>query len=356
MAAIANPFGTGYEWIMRPTVLIFGGVSDERLVSVATAQNLAITYPFNEIWFIHADGSGISRTTPEELIKHERPFEVPFQPSAEKFAKSLSEAIPLLKQKTVFIGLHGTEGEDGTLQALLEKERIPFTGSSSESSRLCFDKKEAKRIVRKRGLRVAAELELKREDGPALKDQIREFVQEHGKIVIKPVASGSSFGLHILEKNGDPREVVEAITASVYDRYLAEAFIKGREITVGVLDSIEGRTNALPCSETVLLGENKFDYAGKYLGRGSKEITPADLAPEEAQAAQKMAIDAHLALGCYGYTRTDMILTESGPVYLETNTLPGLTRASFIPQQLEAKGIKVRDFIEDQLKLAEKRG
>lgn len=341
---------------MRQTVLIFGGVSDERLVSVATAQNLALTYPFNELWFIHADGSGISRTTPDELVKHERPFEIPFEPRGEKFAKSMTEALPLLKQKTVFIGLHGTEGEDGTLQALFEKERIPFTGSSSESSRLCFNKKEAKRIVRKRGLRVAEELELKREDGAALKDLIRDFLQTHGKIVIKPVASGSSVGLHVLSKVDEIQRAVDAIMNSKYDQFLAEAFITGREITVGVLDSIEGRTNALPCSETVLLGENIFDYEGKYLGRGTKEITPADLTPEEAQAAQKMAVDAHLALGCYGYTRTDMILTSSGPVYLETNTLPGLTRASFIPQQLEARGIKIRDFIEDQLKLAEKRG
>lgn len=341
---------------MRPAVLIFGGVSDERLVSVATAQNLAATYPFQELWFIHADGSGISQTTLEELIRHERPFEVPFKPQGEKFAQSIIEALPLLKQKTVFIGLHGTESEDGTLQALLERERIPFTGSSSESSRRCFDKKEAKRIVHKRGLRVAPELELKREDGSALKGLLEDFLQTHGKVVIKPVASGSSFGLHILNRTDDVQGVVDAILNSNYDRYLAEAFIAGRELTVGVLDSIGGRTEALPCSETVLLGEGKFDYAGKYLGRGTREITPADLTPEEAQAAQKMAVDAHIALGCYGYTRTDMILTESGPVYLETNTLPGLTKASFIPQQLEAQGIKVRDFIEDQLKLAEKRG
>jgi len=341
---------------MRQTVLLFGGVSDERLVSVATAQNLASTYPFNELWFIHADGSGLSRTTPDELIKHERPFEIPFEPRGEKFANSIEAALPLLKQKTVFIGLHGTEGEDGTLQALFENEKIPFTGSSSESSRLCFNKKEAKRIVRKRGLQVAEELELNRNEGPALKGLINDFLQAHGKIVIKPVESGSSFGLHILNKGDDVQGAVNAILNSKYDRYLAEAFITGREITVGVLDSIEGRTSALPCSETVLLGENIFDYAGKYLGRGTKEITPADLTPEEAQAAQKMAIDAHLALGCYGYTRTDMILTSSGPVYLETNTLPGLTRASFVPQQLEARGMKMRDFIEDQLKLAEKRG
>ena len=340
---------------MRETVLIFGGVSDERLVSVATAQNLVTHFPFNELWFLHADGAGITRTGADELAAHARPFELPFSPSGASFARNIREAISHIKHKTIFIGLHGTEGEDGTLQGLLEKERIPFTGSSSESSRMCFDKKQANRIVQKRVIKVALELELKREDGPSLADMIREFVETHGKIVIKPVASGSSFGLHVLSKGDDIKAVCTAIAASNYDRYLAEAFITGRELTVGVLDAIEGRTEALPASETVISAE-KFDYAGKYLGRGTKEITPADLKPEEMKAAQKVAADAHAALGCYGCTRTDMILTTGGPVFLETNTLPGLTRASFIPQQLEASGIKMKNFVEDQLKLAEKRG
>jgi D-alanine-D-alanine ligase len=134
-------------------------------------------------------------------------------------------------------------------------------------------------------------------------------------------------------------------------RHLAEAFVEGRELTVGVIEEAGG-LRALPCSEVVLEAGRTFDFDGKYLGKGVCEITPADVPEETARSAQSVAIAAHEAVGCRGYSRTDIIMGKEGPVFLEINTLPGLTRASFIPQQLQAAGIDLRDFLEGQIEIA----
>jgi len=104
----------------------------------------------------------------------------------------------------------------------------------------------------------------------------------------------------------------------------------------------------------VLEAGRTFDFDGKYLGKGVREITPADVSESIARAAQAVALAAHEAVGCRGYSRTDVIMGKDGPVFLEINTLPGLTRASFIPQQLEAAGIDLRDFLERQIEIAVK--
>ena len=95
-----------------------------------------------------------------------------------------------------------------------------------------------------------------------------------------------------------------------------------------------------------------FDYEGKYLGEGSTEVTPADISPDLAEKLGRLACQAHEILGCWGYSRTDFLVDENGPVFIETNTLPGLTSASFIPQQLEAAAIPMVDFFQHQLALA----
>src|SRR5262249_18928730 len=97
------------------------------------------------------------------------------------------------------------------------------------------------------------------------------------------------------------------------------------------------------------------DFEGKYLGKGTREITPAEVPREVTRAAQQLALDAHRALGCEGYSRTDIIIGPNGPVFLELNTLPGLTRASFIPQQLAAEGTPLLDFLQGQVELAKRR-
>ena len=202
-----------------------------------------------------------------------------------------------------------------------------FHGSGAEASRLCFDKVRAREIVGARGIRVAEAILLGADSGEAL----HRFLQRTGRLVVKPVADGSSHGIWFVSQE---RELEEAVRASKAP-YIVERFIEGRELTVGVREQ-EGELSALPCSEVRLAPGRTFDFEGKYLGHGSEEITPAQVTPATAAAAQQVAREAHEATGCRGYSRTDVILSSDGPVFLEINTLPGLTQASFIPQQLEA--------------------
>jgi D-alanine-D-alanine ligase len=175
----------------------------------------------------------------------------------------------------------------------------------------------------------------------------------HPRWVLKPQADGSSHGLIHL-KGLDEVEAAAKALAGFQLQYLAEVFIEGRELTVGVVED-EGGPTALPVSEVRLIPGGAFDYAGKYLGTGTEEITPAQLTDAEREAAQALGVLTHRAVGCAGYSRTDMILTASGPVLLEINTLPGMTKASFIPQQLAAAKREVRAFLEQQLALARRR-
>jgi D-alanine-D-alanine ligase len=338
---------------MTNAVLLFGGNSEERLVSVASAQNMSKRFNFTKLWYNHPSGE-VTEVTLEELAAHARPFELEFKPKGKPFAKSIALALQSLSGAAIFLGLHGSEGEDGTLQRLLESKQIAFTGSGSAASALCFNKMEAKKKVAAAGVAVAEQIAFQRQDDAAVAAVLNGFFAKHGAIAVKPVTSGSSFGLHMIEKAESIAAAAKAISQSPHESYMAEKMLRGRELTVGVVDGEKGLF-ALPASEVVLTKGHSFDYEGKYLGKGTTEITPADLNSTEMKAAQELAMIAHKALGCYGYTRTDMILTASGPVFLETNTLPGLSGASFVPQQLKAAAIEVPSFIERQLSLARSR-
>lgn len=338
---------------MNKSVLLFGGSSEERLVSVASAQNVASQFDFNEILFLDKRSS-LFRVTKEQLLAHQNPFTVEFKLNAAPIASSIADCIPFLKGKTVFISFHGTEGEDGKIQALFEKNKIAFTGSGAESSQNAFNKKLSKVIVSTSRIKVTEEFSFSSLEAETRRGSIIDFFKIHGKIVLKPTANGSSIGLYIIDSLPALEEALKKIKSANLGDYIAEKFIVGRELTVGVFQSAKGLI-PLPPSEVVLNQGHSFDYEGKYLGRGTTEITPAQLTPDEAKKAQRMATESHQALNCYGYSRTDLILTADGPVYLETNTLPGLSKASFIPQQLKAADITFADFIQRQLELAEKR-
>lgn len=338
---------------MGKSVLLFGGNSGERLVSVASAQNLAKNYPFTEIVFLHQDGK-LSVVSQPELLEHQNAFQKEFTTKEKAFANSLQEALSFFSHKTVFLALHGTEGEDGKLQELFESAKICFTGSGSVASKNAFEKDASKKIIAKLGLTLAPEMIFSKNPNPQTIHQLNDFFQRHQKIVFKPVASGSSIGLHIISNKNELDSALVQIAKAEFDIYLAEKFLKGRELTLGVVDGENGLEALVP-SEVILNDGHNFDYAGKYLGHGTTEITPADISPFELERAQKLAMDAHRAFACYGYSRTDMILVDSTPIFMETNTLPGLTKASFFPQQLQCLKREMKDFIGGQLKLAEKR-
>lgn len=336
---------------MSNVVILFGGSSSERLVSVASAQNVSTRLPDAALWFLSKTG-GVHQPTRDALLAHQRPFELEFDPGvpARAFESALDTVTP---STTFFLALHGGEGENGTLQAQLERRTLAFTGSGSVASALAFDKALTKARVGERGARLAAAEVLEPMSVTALEPVLNALFERAPRWVLKPVADGSSTGLVHLKSRAEVPAAARTVSALGL-RYLAEAFIEGRELTVGVVEEPGGLV-ALPVSEVRTTGEAVFDYQGKYLGKGTEELTPAPLTDAERVAAQSLGMLAHSSVGCRGYSRTDMILTASGPVFLEINTLPGLTKASFIPQQLAAAGKDLTSFLNAQLELGRAR-
>jgi D-alanine-D-alanine ligase len=228
--------------------------------------------------------------------------------------------------------------------------KIPFTGTPSLASEKAFNKAFTKKIAKEIGIAVAEEV-IVDDLAAATVKKLEELLAQNKKIVLKPLANGSSVGLHIANNPLELERALQAIKESGYLPYVSEPFITGREITVGVREDSSHKLSALPCSEVRVIQGRQFDYQGKYLGSGVEELTPAPLTKDESETCQMVALKLHEAIGCKGYSRTDMILTSHGPVLLEINTLPGLSKASFIPQQLKVAGISLRDFFLEQINL-----
>ena len=326
---------------MRITIL-FGGTNKERLVSVATAQALHSALPEADLWFWDVDDT-VHETPSEALLQHSRPFEDPFKagtPSLGRIEQALDKA--KAENRLLVLGLHGGTAENGELQAMCEVRKVPFTGSGSASSHLAFDKVAAKRFAAIAGVKAPA--------GVMLED-IEAAFAEYGKLIAKPARDGSSYGLIYVNSKQD---LVAVRDAAKLKEYLIEPFISGVEATCGVLEQSDGSVFSLPPIE-IVPAEGGFDYTAKYLLKSTQEICPGRFSPEISGQIMDLALRAHQALSCSGYSRTDFIVSAKGPIYLETNTLPGLTKASLYPKALKAQGIDFVDFLRDQIVLAERR-
>jgi D-alanine-D-alanine ligase len=326
---------------MRNTIL-FGGTNKERLVSVATAQALHAALPDADLWFWDADNT-VHEARSEALLTHERPFEIPFTPgtpSIGAFEQALDRA--RAEDRVLVLGLHGGSAENGELQVTCESRGIAFTGSGSASSHLAFDKVSAKRFAAVAGIKVPGGIAL---------DELDQALAEHGRLIAKPAKDGSSYGLIFVNASQD---LVAVRRAAAIEDYLIEPHVAGPETTCGVLEQLDGSLLALPPVE-IIPAAGAFDYEAKYIAKATQEICPARFSDEVNAGIMAQALRAHKALSCSGYSRTDFIVTEQGPVYLETNTLPGLTKSSLYPKALTAAGITFEDFLQLQIALAKQR-
>lgn len=322
---------------MRNTIL-FGGTNKERLVSVASAQALCEALPDADLWFWHVADT-VHEVSREQLLGHMKPFEEEFRPGSR--GVPLAQALDRAKteERVLVLGLHGGRAENGELQTMCEVRGVPFTGSGSASSHLAFDKTAAKRFAALGGVPSPAGIDL---------GNLEQAFEEYGKLIAKPVKDGSSYGLIYVVARQD----LEAVrNAARTEEYLIEPFISGTEATCGVLEQSSGRIFSLPPIE-IVPAEGRFDYTAKYLLKSTQEICPGRFSPEVTAQLQDLAVKAHRALSCAGYSRSDFIISSKGPVYLETNTLPGLTKASLYPKALTAQGIGFTDFLHDQIALA----
>jgi D-alanine-D-alanine ligase len=322
---------------MRITIL-FGGTNKERLVSVASAQALHQALPEADLWFWDIDDT-VHEVRSARLLGHLRPFEDVFKPDGRgvRIEQALDKA--KAEDRLLVLGLHGGRAENGELQAMCEIRGIPFTGSGSASSNLAFDKVAAKRFVAIAGVTAPGGIAL---------DDIDAAFAEYGKLIAKPARDGSSYGLIFVNAKQD---LVAVRNAAKTEDYLIEPFISGVEATCAVLEQPDGSVFSLPPIE-IVPAQGGFDYTAKYLLKSTQEICPGRFSPEISAQIMDQALRAHEALSCSGYSRTDFIVSANGLIYLETNTLPGLTKASLYPKALKAQGIEFVDFLRDQIVLA----
>lgn len=257
----------------------------------------------------------------------------------------------------VFNALHGTFGEDGMIQAIMEYHGVKYTGSGICGSALAINKLRSREIFKLAGLQAPNTLKIRK--GENYQALLNLFVNKivNFPVVVKPCSNGSSVGVRIVNNQ---EQLTKAIKTAfgIDKKVLIEEFIGGREVTCGVLENFRGQpVAALPVTEIVpKRGHRFFDYNAKYKDGHSDEITPAQLDEETYKKVQDIAVRAHQLLGCKAYSRTDMIIkskfldgkrsaepslsSRDEHVYvLETNTLPGLTSNSLLPKAASVIGL-----------------
>lgn len=319
--------------MMRTVAVLRGGIGGEHEVSLNSGatvlRNLSNKNKVIDI-FIDRDGTWYVRGVPKS------PEQV------------------LASADVVFNALHGHYGEDGTVQRLLERLGVPYTGSSAFSSACAMNKCLTKEMLEKKGMRTPASVTLT--VSPDLEEEIvtvfRSFSQPS---VVKPASSGSSVGVTLAQGFNEFRDgVKEAFKHS--KEVLVEQFIKGREATAGVVDRLRGEEcYKLPPVEIVPKADcTFFDYDAKYSGE-SEERCPGNFSKSETEELQRLARTAHEVLGLRHYSRSDFIVASDGIYFLETNTLPGLTEESLLPKSLAAVGIPMTEFLDHVLDLAEQK-
>jgi D-alanine-D-alanine ligase len=330
---------------MNITVLM-GGTSSERNVSLASGIRIvqALRDNGHKVTALDPARGVISDAEQRELATGKVGTEPPSLEELSKFAEgtflpNLTSMKEIKDADVAFLALHGGQGEDGTIQALLDMAHVKYTGSGHLSSALAMDKDLSKKLFRAADVKTADWLM-----APATTEQVEGILGL--PVIVKPSKQGSTVGLTLVKKRGDLAAAIkEALKYD--DEVMIERFVPGRELTVGVLGNV-----ALPVGEIISKHEI-YDYECKYTAGMATEEFPAKISPEATEKVQKQALAAFKSLKLNGYARIDFRLTTEGEFYcLEANTLPGMTELSLIPQGAAAMGIKFPELCERIVKLA----
>ncbi len=290
------------EAIPKKIAVLMGGPGSERDVSLATGRGVAKA--------LRSLGAEVA-----EIDVHDEHFELPADVDL------------------AFLTIHGTFGEDGQLQRILEQRGIAYTGDGVEASANAFDKIRSKKKFRERGVATPHWQVVKAGQRPTIPLPI----------VVKAPRQGSTVGVFIVKNE---RELDSAMAeATKYDReLLIEKFVTGRELTIGILGD-----QALPILEIIPKGgfydfTNKYPFLNPGAGGGAEHVCPAKIPEDQTRAIQELALRAHRSLGLQVYSRVDVLLPENGAAtVLEVNTIPGMTEASLLPEAAAAAGINYVD-------------
>ena len=239
--------------------------------------------------------------------------------------------------RVAFITLHGRFGEDGTIQGMLEIMRIPYTGSGVLASALSIDKIMSKRIFSAHAIPTPASHILQAAEGA---NEALEKLSFPFPIVVKPASEGSTIGVTVGHDKVGLAQAIEY--ARQYDlRLLLEEYIKGKEITLGVLNG-----QPLPLIEIAPKG-GFYDYRAKYTKGETEYILPPRIPPKAHEKAERIGLEAYGALGCEGCARVDMMADKKGGVFiLEVNSMPGMTETSLVPKAAHFAGIDFPELVE----------
>jgi D-alanine-D-alanine ligase len=298
---------------MKPLhiAVLMGGWSSERVISLVTGNGVADA--------LESRGHRVTRIDLGRDV-----------------AQRLADAAP----DVVFNALHGTPGEDGTVQGLMDLMGIKYTHSGLETSVIAIDKELTKMVLVPHGIRMP-------EGRIVESESLYEGDPMPRPYVLKPVNEGSSVGVAIVTEAGNYGHPIGRDVEGPwkhFERLLAEPFVRGRELTVAVLDD-----EALAVTE-LCPKSGFYDYDAKYTDGMTEHVCPADIPGEIAEAAMRMALDAHRLLGCKGASRADFRWDDekgvSGLYLLEVNTQPGMTPLSLVPEQAKARGIDYATLVE----------
>ncbi len=248
-----------------------------------------------------------------------------------------------------FIALHGSPGEDGLIQAMLENAGCPFQGANSSSSILALDKTASKSLFIHAGLPTPPYCFL------TAKPEAGWLPPFAFPIFVKANTGGSSLGMERVETSADLPAALERLFTQA-NTFLVEPAIIGQEVTCGVLGALKDDEEIPFALDPILikpkLATTLFDYKSKYQVGGADEICPAPLEQTVYKRVQELALQAHIALGLSGYSRSDFIVPAQGePMLLEINTLPGMTATSLIPKEAAVIGLSYADFVEKLIEL-----
>lgn len=304
---------------MKKVAILFGGPSSEHEVSLSSSKNILecidrTLFEVTEVYITKGCEYVIGGITFTE--------------------KGGLEEIKKRNIDVMFPVLHGAYGEDGTLQKKLEELGIPFVFSSSEASSLAINKNKTNEVLYSHGIVIPRSSIIKKTN------TTHTCVYP---IIVKPHDEGSSVGLFKFMNESEYVSALDTIFEN-HEEMLVQEFIQGREFTCGVIEK-NNEVVPLIATEIILTKGEMFDYTAKYTVGGCEEITPANIDTETMKRIQNLAVTCHRLLDCKSLSRTDMILQSEDLYVLEVNTIPGMTKTSFIPAEAKACGYSMKELI-----------
>lgn len=349
---------------MQTIALFYGGKSSEHSVSCVTALGVLSAIDQSRYRVIQV---GITKTGKFTEYAVNSDWTLEQHPEVSEAAEEIecrpgSSSVTLPSGESVKIDLgfpvlHGPNGEDGSVQGLMQLMGIPYVGNGVLASALAMEKSKAKAVFRDAKIAVADEIVIARANWQRDKSlelaRAREFAQF--EVFVKPSRSGSSVGVTLVLDHAALEAAIE-LALSLDQTALVERRVVGREVECSVLEKPNGELEVSVAGEIVVTGREFYDYEAKYLDGGADLLVPTSLTAAELSEMQELAARAFRALGCSGLARTDFFLTPEGFVLTEVNTLPGFTPISMYPALFAASGTSYEQLIQTLIETGLARG